>query len=187
VGFTLAPFLLLPEQIPHSFEEGSSAGASRRFFMSATHKSLQKKFERKQSSLRTTVDCKKRGELSELAFVHKAERLGFGVSKPYGESNRYDFIVHSQPNFWKVQIKSSNSVGWGGGYLIHTERRRGEKQVPYTVEEIDFLVAHIVPEDEWFIIPVRAFVPHWSVHLYPRGTAPTGRYEKYRDAWYLMM
>lgn len=154
--------------------------------MSTTHKSLQKKFERKQSSLRAAVDCKKRGELSELAFVHKAESLGFGVSKPYGESNRYDFIVHSEPNFWKVQIKSSNSVGWGG-YMIHAHRRRGEKQVPYTVEEIDFLVAHIVPEDEWFVIPVRAFVPRRSVHLFPRGTAEPGRYEKYRDAWYLMM
>jgi hypothetical protein len=37
------------------------------------------------------------------------------------------------------------------------------------VAEIDFLVAHIVPEDAWFVIPVRAFTPRKTVRVYPKG------------------
>ncbi len=36
---------------------------------------------------------KRRGELAELAFTLKATGLGFAVSKPYGDSERYDFIL----------------------------------------------------------------------------------------------
>jgi hypothetical protein len=33
------------------------------------------------------------GELAELAFMSKAASLGFGVAKPYGDSERFDFIL----------------------------------------------------------------------------------------------
>jgi len=39
------------------------------------------------------LTTKRRGELAELAFTLKATALGFTVSKPYGDSNRYDCIV----------------------------------------------------------------------------------------------
>ena len=39
---------------------------------------------------------KRRGELAELAFLYKAANLGYGVAKPYGDSERYDFILDCQ-------------------------------------------------------------------------------------------
>jgi hypothetical protein len=39
---------------------------------------------------------KRRGELAELAFTLKAATLGFGVSKPFGDSERYDVITDSR-------------------------------------------------------------------------------------------
>ncbi len=39
------------------------------------------------------LTTKRRGELAELAFTLKAASLGFGVAKPYGDSERYDFIL----------------------------------------------------------------------------------------------
>ena len=33
------------------------------------------------------------GERSEAAFLYKASQLGFGVAKPWGDSERYDFIL----------------------------------------------------------------------------------------------
>ena len=44
-------------------------------------------------SLRRERNTKRRGELAELVFLLIATRLGFGVSKPYGDSERYDFIL----------------------------------------------------------------------------------------------
>ena len=40
------------------------------------------------------LNTKRRGELSELAFAYKAASEGFGVAKPYGDSERFDFILH---------------------------------------------------------------------------------------------
>jgi PD-(D/E)XK endonuclease len=39
---------------------------------------------------------KRRGELAELAFTLKVASLGFSVSKPYGDSDRYDFILDAR-------------------------------------------------------------------------------------------
>ncbi len=36
---------------------------------------------------------KRQGELAELAFVMKAMSMGFLVSKPWGDSDRYDFVA----------------------------------------------------------------------------------------------
>jgi hypothetical protein len=36
---------------------------------------------------------KRKGEAVELAFMLKAVSLGFGVAKPWGDSERYDFIL----------------------------------------------------------------------------------------------
>jgi hypothetical protein len=43
---------------------------------------------------------------------------------------------------------------------------------------VDFLVVYIVPEDTWFVIPVRAFTPPRSVPVDPQGTADGGGYER---------
>ncbi|MGH9494656.1 MAG: group I intron-associated PD-(D/E)XK endonuclease, partial [Candidatus Sulfotelmatobacter sp.] len=47
---------------------------------------------------RHELNTKRRGELAELAFTLKAASLGLGVSKPYGDSERYDVIV--DPRSW---------------------------------------------------------------------------------------
>jgi len=47
---------------------------------------LQTPYEREQTT-------KRRGEISELAFALAAARQGFGISRPYGDSERYDIIL----------------------------------------------------------------------------------------------
>ena len=42
------------------------------------------------------LNTKRRGELAELAFALKATALDFAVSKPYGDSERYDVIVDAR-------------------------------------------------------------------------------------------
>jgi hypothetical protein len=147
--------------------------------------SRRRDFDKDQELMRASRGTKKRGELAELAFVYKAAGLGFAVARPYGDSDRYDFIVHSGEHFWRVQVKSSSAMQYGA-YLVNAQRNSNGRAIPYSAAEIDFLVAHIVPEDTWFVIPVRAFTPRKSVRVYPKGDARSGRYEKYREAWCLM-
>jgi hypothetical protein len=153
--------------------------------MAKTNAARGRAFEKKQEQMRTRQGAKKHGELAEMAFTLKAESLGFDVAKPYGENNRYDFTVGSGQQFWKVQVKSSSLIA-RGRYRIHAERIWHGQVIPYTADEMDFLVVYIVPEDTWFVIPVRAFTPPRSVRVYPQGTADGGRYEKYREACWLM-
>ena len=42
----------------------------------------------KTTMVRGPLWAKRRGELSELAFFYKAASLGFGVAKPWGDSER---------------------------------------------------------------------------------------------------
>ena len=60
--------------------------------------------------VRGKLTCKAKGELGELAFVHKAASLGFGVAKPHGENEPYDFILDSGKRLWRVQVKSIFSL-----------------------------------------------------------------------------
>jgi len=134
--------------------------------------------------------CKQRGELAEIAFLHKAAAFGFGVAKPYGDSERYDFILDSGERLWKVQVKSIASVytyDGGHGYRTATCHSRGSyKDLHYTADEIDFLVAYIVPRDVWYVIPVKLVTPVLGMCFYPVGCRRGGYYENYREAWHLM-
>src|SRR5271167_4237301 len=73
------------------------------------------------------LNTKRRGELSELAFVHKAASLGFGVAKPYGDSERFDFILISRDwpqgeKLYRVQVKSTATLN-AGFYHVNAHRR----------------------------------------------------------------
>ena len=55
---------------------------------------------------------KRRGELAELAFMQKAISLGFGVAKPWGDSDRYDFILDAGGRLSRVQVRSTALGGF---------------------------------------------------------------------------
>jgi hypothetical protein len=120
-----------------------------------------------------------------MEFMIRAAKHGFGVAKPYGDSDRYDFIVDGGARLWRVQVKSSSRLSQGT-YFIASQRCCNGTAIPYTAREIDYLAAYVFPEDAWFIIPVRAFVPRTSLHLFPEERGKVGMYARYREAWELL-
>ncbi len=50
---------------------------------------------------------KERGEWAEMRFMARAAEHGFRVSKPWGESSRYDFAVEANGRFLRIQVKST--------------------------------------------------------------------------------
>jgi len=119
----------------------------------------------------------KRGEIAGLIFMRKAVSLGFGVAKPWGNSERYDFILNTGDLFWRVQVKS---VWAGPNFSVKTT---GSNRRAYKADEIDFLVAIIVPKDTWYVIPIAALEDCTHVYLRPFSRS---RYEQFRDAWNLL-
>jgi hypothetical protein len=124
--------------------------------------------------------CKRRGEASEAIFLAKTCDLGFQVAKPWGESDPYDFVVNAGHGFQRVQVKSA-SYSRRSQYVC---RAQGDAAI-YTKENIDFLVAHIIPEKTWYVLPVEAFAPRTMLHFNPNGTGK-GMFEKFREAWCIM-
>jgi hypothetical protein len=54
-----------------------------------------------------------------------------------------------------------------------------------SAQEIDFLVAHIVPLDVWYVVPVEAIAAGTSLRLYPDYDCKQARFEQYKEAWHL--
>ena len=117
--------------------------------------------------------------MAELAFMQRAISLGFGVAKPWGDSDRYDFVLNCGNLFWRVQVKSTERFA-ESRYRV----KGGGSHSDYQLGEIDFLVAYIVPVDIWYVVPIAAVVAHKSLRFYP-SPGSKGRLEKYRQAWRL--
>ena len=130
-------------------------------------------------------NTKRIGELAEAAFVVKAAGLGFAVSKPWGDSERYDFILDSGPRTWCVQIKCTESLN-NRGYQVQSTYTDRKQKGHYTPADIDVLVAYILPLDLWYVIPAQALPSSASIRLYPEGNiSRRARFEQYREAWRL--
>ena len=142
-------------------------------------------FEREQTT-------KRRGEISKLAFALAAARQGFGISRPYGDSERYDIILdpshldpHTRPRLVRVQVKSSTQLQYGL-YRVNAHRRINGRAVPYKLSEIDFFAAYVIPEDSWFIFPLTHILGATAVTLSPKRRRKPHPNDPYREAWHLL-
>lgn len=144
-------------------------------------------------SLRRELTTKRRGELAELVFQLIATRMGFAVCKPYGDSERYDFILDArQPHpelrtpslLWRVQVKASSHIA-GGFYRVKASHRRGNSDIAYKPGEIDFIAAYIIPDDSWYIVPIRAVGATHLLFRRKEDSRPS-LYGKYKEAWHLL-
>ena len=131
-------------------------------------------------------NTKRTGELSEAAFLHKAESLGFHVSRPWGDSERYDFILDAGPRLWRVQLKATEALRARGYDIQPIYAVYGRGKVVYSADDIDVLVVHIIPGDVWYVLPVEAFFPCKSLRFYPDIECRRARWENFREAWHLL-
>ncbi|HVP55917.1 MAG TPA: group I intron-associated PD-(D/E)XK endonuclease [Candidatus Eisenbacteria bacterium] len=114
---------------------------------------------------------KRLGEMAEAGFLAKAPRMRFAVACPWGDSERYDFIVGAGGKLWRVQLKSAHRVGQDGCYSF---RMHGSSLAAYQEKDVDVLVAYVVPEDAWYLFPVRALRGLRSLKLFS-GAGGGGR------------
>jgi hypothetical protein len=126
---------------------------------------------------------KRKGEMAESRFLAKAVSLGFGVAKPWGDSERYDFIVDAGGRLWRVQVKSAFHEMKDGGYVI---RAHGADGHVYTPEEVDVMVAWVMPVNAWYVVPIAALQGVTGMKLFPMARRRKSKHERYREAWEVM-
>ena len=127
-------------------------------------------------------DTKKRGEWAELRFMARAAEHGLRVSKPWGDSSRYDFAVEHSGRFLRIQVKSTSIQPHKGYFVCPLCRGR---QKPYTSAEIDFLAVYIVPADTWYVIPIKVISRvKTGISLCPHNSL--SKHAVYQEAWHLL-
>ena len=150
---------------------------------------------------------KRLGEISQAAFLLKAQRLGLGLAVPWGDSEKWDFVVWARGGrLLRVQVKATGRCNRGGYDVQPVYSTRDEGKKAYTAEEIDVLAAHVVIEgkttsrsksesraagegarstqaDVWYLIPVEAFQGVKSLRFFPEVKGRDPRWERYREAW----
>jgi hypothetical protein len=130
------------------------------------------------------MEAKKLGDVVELKFQLKAMEHGFTVSKPIGDNDRYDLITDYKSKLNRIQVKSvsyKDTANRADSYRIASSFGASHKKT-YTSKDIDALVAYVIPEDVWYIIPVKQISGKQSIRIFPHKKG-SGRYEKFINAW----
>ncbi|MGO9088455.1 MAG: group I intron-associated PD-(D/E)XK endonuclease [Candidatus Sulfotelmatobacter sp.] len=133
----------------------------------------------KRRKAKVIKEPKARGEWVESVFMARAGELGLAVSKPWGDSRSYDFVVGRPGHFVGVQVKSTIAE-MGGGYGCTVKRNNKA----YSPGSFDFVAAYVIPEDAWYIVPVDKFAGRVTLVLC--SNSGEAKYEEYREAWDLL-
>ncbi len=119
-----------------------------------------------------------------MRFMARAAEEGFRVSKPWGDSARYDFAVEENGRFLRIQVKSTIFRS-GSGYACSIQRAGPGGGQRYTAEQVDFFAAYVIPEDVWYILPTEiAGAVNGQLQLSPKNAKQ--RYASYKEAWHLL-
>lgn len=125
---------------------------------------------------------KRRGEWVELIFMMRAAELEFNVSKPWGDSSRYDVSVEDGGRFRRVQVKSTDVARGDGGYICYL-KRTGIRY--YRIEDVDFFAIYVLEKKTWFILPARVVLRLKSNIRVAPGMKKQ-KYARYEEAWHLL-
>jgi hypothetical protein len=124
---------------------------------------------------------KERGEWAEIQFMARASEHGLRVTKPWGESSRYDFAVEYQGRFLRVQVKSTIRK-LDNSYICNIRSSGGEI---YDPRDIDFFACYVIELDVWYIVPSK-IAAQASTGLMLSPNSPGSKYDAYKEAWRLL-
>lgn len=126
--------------------------------------------------------CKERGEWAELRFMERATAHGLRVSRPFGDSARYDVGVEQEGRIARVQVKST--IYRRRGIESYSLNIHGPRRQLYERGTVDFFAVYLIPIDTWYIFPFERVARNFSLHFTPGSKRD--KYGEYREAWHLL-
>lgn len=102
------------------------------------------------------LTTKQKGNLTELQCITAFIEQGCGISIPYGDNSKYDFIADFCGKLYKIQVKTSslkdeNSIQFSCR-STHVNCK-GTKNERYTENDIDFFSTYW--NNQCYLIPVK--------------------------------
>lgn len=104
------------------------------------------------------MNSKNIGNINELSCILSFMKLGYAVSVPFGDCERYDFIVDINNKLYRVQAKTANTNHLDEGYISfrgdNTTTKNGKTvHHLYTEDEIDYFATFY--EEKCYLVPVQ--------------------------------
>ena len=102
------------------------------------------------------LNSKQQGNITEVEVMLAFLKLGYNVLTPYGDCERYDFVVDINNHFYKIQVKSAKEEDEGAKFSFNTASTHYTDgkciHHTYTSEEIDFFATTF--NNQCYLIPV---------------------------------
>ena len=138
---------------------------------------------RNDNGVELELSPKELGEIAEAEFLRTVLRKRIAVSKPWGESRGYDFILDDEGRLHRVQVKAAFRGERERGYSLRTYR---SSKRCYTAKDIDVLAGYVDPGRIWYLFPVRVVKKLRSLKLFPGSKGKRSKHEKWREAWWVV-
>lgn len=103
------------------------------------------------------LNSKQKGNITEVECMLAFLKLGYNILTPYGDCERYDFVVDINGQLLKIQVKTSSTSHIDEGYIVFkcankTTCNGSFVRHRYDKEQIDyFMTSH---EGKCYLIPV---------------------------------
>lgn len=102
------------------------------------------------------MTTKQKGNLTELQCIASFIEQGCGVSIPYGDNSKYDFIADFNGQLLRIQVKTSSSNDNGDTIKFSCRSTHvncnGVKNIRYDKNEIDYFATYW--NNKCYIVPV---------------------------------
>jgi hypothetical protein len=100
------------------------------------------------------MDPKERGERSEAQALARLTERGFDVLTPWGDNQRYDFVLDVEGEFATVQVKTARHVGEGVIKFKCSSNNWNTGETKNYRGQVDVFVVYSPDLQECFMVPV---------------------------------
>ena len=125
--------------------------------------------------MKNNMNSKQKGNITELETMLAFLKLGFNVLTPYGDCERYDFVVDANGKFYKIQSKTARTDDDGASFKFNCRScNRKDGQIvhhKYTKNEIDYFVTSF--NNQCYLIPVEECGDDKRLRLLPAKNEQT--------------
>lgn len=131
------------------------------------------------------MDSKHIGNTTELETMLAFVKLGYNVLTPYGDCERYDYVVDANGKFFRIQSKTASTEDDGASFKFscRSSHRKNGKTINhrYSKNEIDYFVTAF--NSKCYLIPVEECGCDKRLRLLPakngqtRGVTQAADYE----------
>ena len=116
------------------------------------------------------LNSKQKGNVTEVECMLAFLKLGYNILTPYGDCERYDFVVDINGQLLKIQVKTSSDSHINEGYIVFkcankTTRNGNFVRHSYDKEQIDYFMtsyngkSYLVPVEECSTEKRLRFIP----------------------------